>query len=267
FTPLRANGGGSTTIPGNWTTPSGSSTGTITLVAAPDGTMNAGRATCSGCGPAYTPSPVDRNLTPAVGQWYIAGVGARSQTRKPLMGPLLIEFIGNTTTFAASGNHAAAVSTFIQGDGEWRWYYTAAKVAVTDGASTEFVFELIGANATHTADFYAPVVVQVAPGVLSDNEALEYAVAMRSFPGVASPGDVSMLPMQRFRMSVPGSNFQYLWQGTPTADRTITLPDASSTPAQVIASGPSTMTAGAVTAATCQTAVTTSATNTTTTDA
>jgi hypothetical protein len=33
-------------------------------------------------------------------------------------------------------------------------------------------------------------------------------------------------------MSVPGSNFQYLWQGVPTADRIITLPDASFTVAQ-----------------------------------
>jgi hypothetical protein len=43
---------------------------------------------------------------------------------------------------------------------------------------------------------------------------------------------VAMLPTQRFRMSVPGSNFQYLWQGVPSADRTITLPDASFTVAQ-----------------------------------
>jgi hypothetical protein len=230
FTPLQQLGGGSSTIPGNWQTYQG--TGTITTVAAPDGTMNAGRLTRSTG--TFSVNPCCVIVTPVIGQWYIAGVWARSQTANGMVNSSVfnLAFVGDSNDkFQATNASSAAVNQYIQGDGEWRWYYTAQKVSATDGAGVN-LYMLLSADATHTTDYYAPIVLQIPAGTISDNEALEYAINLASFSGTAAAGDVSMLPTQRFRMSVPGSNFQYLWQGTPTADRILTLPDASFTVAQ-----------------------------------
>jgi hypothetical protein len=232
FTPLAQLGGGSSTLPANWAFFQG--TGTVTTgIAAPDGTTGAGRITRS------TGSIVQVNaccviVTPVVGQWYIAGVWARSNTANGFAGgsPANLEFSGDANDkWQSSGNSQAQINQYIEGDGEWRWYYTAQKVSATDGSGVNLYF-LLQADATHTIDFYAPIVMQIPAGAISDNEALEYAINMATYSGTAAAGDISMLPTQRFRMSVPGSNFQYLWQGAPTADRTITLPDASFTVAQ-----------------------------------
>jgi hypothetical protein len=230
FAPLGQLSDGSTTLPGNWQTFQG--TGTITTVAAPDGTTNAGRLTQSTG--TFTVNPCCVIVTPAVGQWYIAGVWARSQTANGFSGghPAQFSFVGDgNDKWQSTGGGQVFLNQYIQGDGEWRWYYTAQKVSATDGAGVN-LYLFLYADATHTADYYAPIVMQIPAGAISDNEALEYAINMASFSGTAAAGDVSMLPTQRFRMSVPGSNFQYLWQGVPTADRTITLPDASFTVAQ-----------------------------------
>jgi hypothetical protein len=232
FTPLGQLSGGSSTLPANWQFFLG--TGTVTTgIAAPDGTAGAGRITRS------TGSVVQVNaccviVTPVVGQWYIAGVWARSNTANGFANgqPAILEFSGDANDkWQSTGNSQAGMNQYIEGDGEWRWYYTAQKVSATDGSGVN-LYLLMQVDATHTADFYAPIVMQIPAGTISDNEALEYAINMASFSGTAAAGDISMLPTQRFRMSVPGSNFQYLWTGAPTADRTITLPDASFTVAQ-----------------------------------
>jgi hypothetical protein len=230
FTPLLQTGNVSSSIPANWTTIQG--TGTVTSVAAPDGTTNAGRVTQSSG--TFLVQACCVNVTPVVGQWYIAGVWARSQTANGFSGAnvITLQFSGDSKDkWASTGTSQATVNQFIEGDGEWRYYYTAQKVVATDGSGVSLQFYL-RAVATHTIDYYAPVVILIPAGMISDNEALEYALALRSFSGTATAGDVSMLPTQRFRMSVPSSNFQYLWQGVPTADRIVTLPDASFTIAQ-----------------------------------
>jgi hypothetical protein len=50
-----------------------------------------------------------------------------------------------------------------------------------------------------------------------------------SYPASAAAGDISMFPGQRFAMATPGSLFMYFMQGTPTASRIITWPDAAGT--------------------------------------
>jgi hypothetical protein len=229
FTPLTNTGSTSTSIPANWTTFAG--TGTITSVAAPDGTTNAGRITYTSGGTFNAQICCGAAITPAVGDWYIAGVWARAQTANSFT-PIQFQWITDTNIhWASTGSTQVFVNQYIEGDGEWRWYYTAQQIGATDGGSGNLLF-LVSANSTHTLDYYAPVVIKIPNGTVSANEALEYAINMASYSGTAAAGDVSMLPTQRFRMSVPGSNFQYLWTGTPTADRTITLPDASFTVAQ-----------------------------------
>lgn len=232
FVPLTNTGSTSTSIPANWTTYQG--TGTITSVAAPDGTTNAGRVTYSSGGTFQAQACCGAAITPAVGDWFIVGVWARSQTANGFHNnqPIQFQWINNSTVhWTSTGNGAVFVQQYIEGDGEWRWYYTAQQIGAADGNSGNLLL-VFNADATHTLDYYAPVVIRIPNGTVSANEALEYAINLASYSGTSAAGDVSMLPTQRFRMSVPGSNFQYLWNGTPTADRTITLPDASFTVAQ-----------------------------------
>jgi hypothetical protein len=213
---------GITQVPSTWATVTG--TGSVTAVAAPDGTTMAGRLTWAS-GSVFQVATCCANHTPAVGDWYIMGVWARSQTNNGFASntPFQFAFSNSNVHLQSTGNQQIFAIQFIKGDGDWYWFYSAQKISATDGAASGLNFNLYS-DSTHTADYYCPTVVRIPNGTISDNEALQYAMNMACYPEDAAAGDISMLRQQRFRMSVPGSNFQYLWQGVPTADAIVTLP-------------------------------------------
>jgi len=173
--------------------------GTITTgITAPDGTTNAQRASCtSGTGVvrAYR-----ANQTYAVGDWVLFGYWARTAngTANPL-GEVDLFTSGFTWTCYGKGGNGIYFSPAYAGDGEWQWLWKACKVATigTNPADTAFRIDAVAGNPT---DFYAPMMMHVATGTISDNEAVELASSLAPYPTSASVADVSMLPGQRLNL-------------------------------------------------------------------
>jgi hypothetical protein len=223
------------TNPSGWTFTNG--TGTITSgFTAPDGTNGAGRVV----GLTGVPNTVMAFYTSTtalnLGDIYIYGVWVRSATKNGYAtGGPPIEFIFNNAGFGAGDfcvtNPGTAPGPGIvlgnlagsnQGDGQWQWYSGVCKVA-SNPTSPGTVFGAF-LDSTHSADFYAPVVMLFPAGTISDNESFEIANNLSSFPTGVSPGAISMLRGQSFVMGT-GAQFLYSMAGTPTADRTETWPD------------------------------------------
>jgi hypothetical protein len=74
-------------------------------------------------------------------------------------------------------------------------------------AAGEAGIQLVGnIDNTHTADFYAPIVLKIPARTLSDNDAYEYLQAMSSYSPSCSPGEICGLPGQRLHEDVLNSN-------------------------------------------------------------
>ena len=162
-----------------------------------DGTNNAGRVTSSsGAATAYF---ADLNQTYSVGDILIYGAWYRSVTANGYQGgsPFGQNTIGTCATFTdISGQGAASAGsaqfTFVGGDGEWEWGYRVVKVSTTITNPCETVF-FGNANTTQTADFYAPILLHIPAGQISDNEAAELGLNLGDWPDTAPVGSVAML--------------------------------------------------------------------------
>lgn len=181
-------------LPSAWT--NGTGTPTITTgIAALDGTTNAGRV--SGVGISnirfYSAS-----RTTTVGDWVIAGVWARSNTANgfnPGPAPAAVGISSGTNCSLSGlplGGCSVNLSQFISGDGEWDWYVVAFKITAVSGG-TGIVQFTGNADSTHTADFYAPILLHIPNGTISDNEATEMAMHLVSYPETFAAADVGML--------------------------------------------------------------------------
>ena len=80
-------------------------------------------------------------------------------------------------------------------------------------------------DSTHTAQYYAPVVLKIPAGTMTDNDAYETLQAMSSYSTSCSPGEICGLPGQTLHedtfnvtMSTPGSSSATCRAGNIWAD-------------------------------------------------
>ena len=220
------------TTPGSWGF--GPGAGTVISVAAPDGTNNAGRVT-SNSGQSFINFYTQNNVAVAVGDFYIFGVWARSQTANGYSNQAPpVKFAINNNGFGAGDTCIPTINAggvlFFGGvttaDGQWQWFSGLCKINSAPNTAGLVLTGIV--DTSHTVDFYAPTLINFTNGTKSDNEAWEIANNLSSFSAGVPAGTVSMLRGQSFAMSV-GSNFLLSHTGTITADRTITWPDTSGT--------------------------------------
>ncbi len=162
-----------------------------------DGTTNAGRVTSSsGAAFAYF---ADINQTYAAGDILIYGAWYRSVTANGYQGgsPIGQNALGSCATFTdISGQGVTSAGSsqfpFISGDGQWEWGYRVLKTTTVPTNPCETVF-FGDANTTQTAEFYAPILLHIPAGQISDNEAAELALNLGNWPDTAPVGSVAML--------------------------------------------------------------------------
>ena len=200
-----------------------------TGVAAPDGTSNAVQCTTSTDGYEYL-NLYTGNRTLAVGDWFIAGWWSKSSGSSYDFNGL---FQLATAGFAcvppgfSSAPPYIVINAYIYGHGEWHWKSAACKMT-SIGTNPAYVrlFQIL--TKSYGEVVYAPVLMHIPTGAMSDGEAAEILNALASYPSAATAGDVAMMPGQRFGFSGSGNYLGYLWQSN-TANRTYKFPDANGT--------------------------------------
>ncbi|MGH7747580.1 MAG: hypothetical protein ACREQ5_22900, partial [Candidatus Dormibacteria bacterium] len=205
---------GAPTLPANW---SATSNGTVTPgVSAPDGTTNAAHVTSS----SGTAGAVffRKNITFAVGDWFIWGGWVRGTSAGPVQFPINLYLL--TTGFSFAGVAGAAgvgAGSFIQGDGEWEFVVNWGKVTAigTNPCDTEL---LGNTDPTHPCDFYYPVYLHIATGTISDNEVAAIATALVSQRSDAGAGFVSVPAGVPFMLDMAKMTKQTALAVAPGAD-------------------------------------------------
>jgi hypothetical protein len=188
--------------PSSWTaTQFGGRTKYETGISAPDGTSNAARASNVGSNlqeAVFFLSGIQRL---AVGDWFLGGAWLRSSTGNGYSQSntrgLAFSIVGNGNSLVGRQNGAVN-----KGDGEWEWQWFAEQVVSAATPSADLRFGGTFDN-QHGIEVYAPVLIRIPAGTISDNEVYELAVNLQSYPDTSSPGDVSMLRNQR--LSIGGS--------------------------------------------------------------
>jgi hypothetical protein len=175
-----------------WAAKSGSATVT-TGKSAPDGSTNAAELTSAG-------GVVNKEIfrggqTFAVGDWIIAGVWLRgvNTANGPLNALIATTSVVITLDLTQSGSFVLASPAI--GDGEWEWVCRAGKILSGSGAG-DLVMAL-QCEPNKPTQFYAPMLLRIPNGTVSDNEALEYAQHLQSYPSAAPVGHVSTLRGQK----------------------------------------------------------------------
>jgi hypothetical protein len=213
-------------LPSTWAASPGI---TVTSVAAPDGTNNAGHgvntATSSG-----NMIPFNGNITFAAGDYLIGGVWVRAPGGWG--GGINVNFgptcsISTTGLTPYSGPYGVLPSPFITGDGEWEWFSGAYKVnAAATNCYSPFTIGVPASNGVTEA--YAPVLYHVAAGTISDTEAAYIALHLASYPDSLAPPVEATLRGHPFAFGGSGDAFFATLDHTAlTANQTYTLPNAS----------------------------------------
>lgn len=81
--------------------------------------------------------------------------------------------------------------------GEWVWAWYAQRLAAVTSAG--YIQMSTQVSSTSGVSIYAPVIIYIPPGTMSDNEAAEYAINLQSFRDDATPGQVSLLRGEQFK--------------------------------------------------------------------
>lgn len=218
------------------TTNSGS--GTITTgVSAPDGTTNA--ATITSTSGTYDAKFYRATITPAVGDWFIAGVWAHAATSNGFRaspGPDQVASIGITGTNTLTGITTCTPAWY--GNQEWAWVWCAAKITASS-SNGDFIFNASVTLSPNTAtSFYGPTVLRIPSGTISDNEVWELVQNLQPYDASCAVGTICGLAGQTlyetnfssktsiFNGSGSGSTTV---QASSTASGTLTLPAATDT--------------------------------------
>jgi len=179
----------------------GKTTFLVTGVAAPNGSMNAARAS-SDCSSPINGIVFYQKVRPmSKGDYLIGGTWARSVDGNGFAGnpvnPLQLNI-------SAQGNPTSGLSrgAIQSGDGEWAWVWSIVKVKSAIASPSQINFS-VTFSADHGIETFAPVLLHIPSGAVSDNEAYEIAADLESFPDTVSPGEVSTLRNQR--LSIGGS--------------------------------------------------------------
>jgi hypothetical protein len=188
------------TLPSGWDITARCTSCTLTTVAAPDGTSNAGQVATTQA-VVQVPTFYDQTVAQAVGDYWIVGAWSRSSGANGFPGNAALNFGDIGTGCAVANLNGSTAGTGLQfggvalpssvGDGEWDWNSRAFKV--TGGTSCEVLFggEI---DSTHTGQFYAPVVLHIAAGTISDNEAAELAAHLASYGNACPVAAACTLP-------------------------------------------------------------------------
>lgn len=173
----------------------------ISDVPAPDGTKNATRVASLG-GLSYAQFFVDRNYQPGIGDRILAGVWVRAATANGYYGGNPVQLICDACSLAGPGqsgktSNYAVLQAPWKGDGEWEWLWGAWQVTASPRKGA---IMLSGYADPRTAtDFFAPVLLEIPAGAISDNEAWELAINLQSYRDGALPGQVSLLRGEQFK--------------------------------------------------------------------
>jgi hypothetical protein len=160
---------------------------------APDGTMNAGTISRSSgnVNACFHISKVVLN----VGDWIMGGVWARSERFNGFSRSAALVFSCAGCTLSNGKDYVAPPAT-IGGGGEWQWVSFATQAE--SSGTYRLVFNGI-ADSTHPVDFFAPILIHLASGTVSANEAAEIALHLQSYRDDAKPGQVSLLRGEQFK--------------------------------------------------------------------
>ncbi|MGO8791401.1 MAG: hypothetical protein ACLQVL_28985 [Terriglobia bacterium] len=171
--------------------------GPLTCIAgsAPDGTNNATLITSKSSAGFNLYLNVSQEIS--AGDIFIYGAWVKTLTPPGFFSnastPLSFSFVNirETNGWAVSRGSAQVAN------GEWDWAWGAFKVSSASAPTGEFVFSSnVGTNGT---GIYAPVLIRIPSGTLSDNEAIEYAETLQAFRHDATPGQISLLPGEQLK--------------------------------------------------------------------
>jgi hypothetical protein len=196
----------------------GGPTHTLTTgISAPDGTLGASQVSIANPGQSSFSYHTTQTLpvTIAVGQWFIGGVWVQSQTAngyQQAAGSVKFQLTGaNNYLSRGIGYNGSGLSS-----SSWEWVWFAYKV-LGAGTPSATIAMFSPADSTHTIQAYAPVLIQVPAGILSDNEASDLAMHLAAYPNIATVGDVSMMSGQRLLVPRIKANLGTAYSGADSA--------------------------------------------------
>jgi hypothetical protein len=168
-----------------------------TGVTAPDGTRGAGTASQLD-GPQNSMVYYSGQQKVAAGDYFVAGVWVK--TKNGYMGGLSnfdLKLVGSgsqTTGFTQAAPY--------RGDGEWEWLFCVKKIIELKTSSVDVSIDSsFGVGQPVTA--YAPVLIHVPAGSISDNEVYELAFDLATYDSTCKVGSVCSLPGQV--LQIPGA--------------------------------------------------------------
>ena len=168
----------------------------IVGVTAPDGTKNAAGAEGTCFSPSSAIDFYQRGHSIGVGDFIIAGVWVRSITGSGFAGsttqPMSADFTG--VKYTANGSSHGSMN---ENGGEWSWVWSIRKIMLTSANMGQLNFGVTVAKGK-PIEIFAPVLIYLPAGSVSDNEAYEIALHLASYPDTASPGSVAMLRGENF---------------------------------------------------------------------
>ena len=179
-----------------WTlnTGSGGRVATTPGVADPGGTHNAVKySQIGGSGPNSVNFYDNGSLSVAVGDYLIFGVWTKAEAATGYRSALQFYFSG-------AGDFAHTyISTPAPGsvDGQWNWNWGISRV--TEASRPVHVAFFSSFDSTHPLAAYAPVLMHIPAGAISDNEAYELALHLQSFRSDSTVGQVSLLRGEQFK--------------------------------------------------------------------
>jgi hypothetical protein len=167
------------------------------------------------------------NITVAVGDWLVAGVWLKAGdvATGPSSAILIMAVTGSV--FDSTGTNNVTLTSPVVGDGEWVWVAHGGKLTSNPGSS-EVVFAL-RCDPTHPTHYYAPTLVRIPNGTVSDNEGLEYLQHFQAYPDGAPVGHISTLRGQKLitRGGLGVGNSAAVTGSLPTPTRKMEVFDAA----------------------------------------
>jgi hypothetical protein len=169
----------------------------ITLgVAAPDGTSNAFNIPVSIA--AVTLLTATQTIT--VGDYVIVGCWMRNSNAATTSAGNVIAIGWQSVTGTLdvnSGGLNLSLNPALPGDGEWEWVEAVAKVVTTSGNSSKLTYTFT-TDSSHAFDVYAPTLLYIPAGTVSQSEAFEIANQLNPIRGTAVPGQIATLPGETY---------------------------------------------------------------------
>jgi hypothetical protein len=136
----------------------------------------------------------------AVNDWLVAGVWAKpsvAPTASQLFPPLIFGANESEVRFNNGGSNNVQGGFPVRGDGEWVWSYNYGKVTTPPTSGTADMSIGLRVASTEAIDFYAPVLVHIPAGTMSDTEVLEFAQHLQTWSDGAPVGHVTTLRGQK----------------------------------------------------------------------